>query len=103
MKITGNSNSGYVVLGAVIEKITGKSYEDNLRERIGLTLGLKNIYYSKSEKEIQKDRAFELLLILNGLKKVSITFQTAPPPEEFTALSKTCLNLLKQNEILNSP
>jgi CubicO group peptidase (beta-lactamase class C family) len=52
------SNSGYVVLGAVIEKITGKSYEDNLRERIVLPLGLKNIYYSKSEKENQKDRAF---------------------------------------------
>ncbi|MDR3666473.1 MAG: serine hydrolase [Ignavibacteriaceae bacterium] len=63
------SNSGYVVLGAVIEKITGKSYEDNLRERIIEPLGLKNIYYTKSEKVNQKDRAFGTLIDFDGNKK----------------------------------
>ena len=68
-KDTRYSNSGYVILGAVIEKITGKSYEDNLRERIVLPLGLKNIYYSKSEKENQKDRAFGTMIDFEGNKK----------------------------------
>jgi CubicO group peptidase (beta-lactamase class C family) len=63
------SNSGYVVLGAVIEKITGKSYEDNLHERIVVPLGLRNIYYSKSEKEKQQDRAFGTMIDFEGNKK----------------------------------
>jgi CubicO group peptidase (beta-lactamase class C family) len=68
-KETRYSNSGYVVLGAVIEKITGKSYEDNLRERIIEPLGLQNIYYSKLEKEKQKDRAFGTMIDFEGNKK----------------------------------
>ena len=63
------SNSGYVVLGAVIEKVTGKSYEDNLRERIVEPLGLKNVYYSKSEKAKQIDRAFGIMIDFVGNKK----------------------------------
>jgi CubicO group peptidase (beta-lactamase class C family) len=63
------SNSGYVVLGAVIEKVTGKSYEDNLRERIVEPLGLKNVYYSKSEKVKQIDRAFGTMIDFEGNKK----------------------------------
>ena len=38
------SNLGYVILGAVIEKITGKSYFDNVQERIVTPLNLKNTY-----------------------------------------------------------
>lgn len=39
------SNSGYVVLGGIIEKVTGKSYVDNLKERIITPLGLNNTHY----------------------------------------------------------
>jgi CubicO group peptidase (beta-lactamase class C family) len=39
------SNSGYVVLGGIIEKITGKSYEDNLKERIFEPLKMTGTYY----------------------------------------------------------
>jgi CubicO group peptidase (beta-lactamase class C family) len=38
------SNLGYVILGAVIEKVTGKSYFDNVQERIVTPLKLKNTY-----------------------------------------------------------
>ena len=38
------SNLGYVILGAVIEKVTGKSYFDNVQERIVTPLNLKNTY-----------------------------------------------------------
>jgi CubicO group peptidase (beta-lactamase class C family) len=36
------SNSNYVILGAIIENITGKKYEDVLRERILEPLGMEN-------------------------------------------------------------
>lgn len=52
------SNSGYVVLGALIEKVTQLSYETNLRDRIVKPLKLENIFYSKSEKAKQKNRAY---------------------------------------------
>ncbi len=38
------SNSGYVILGSVIERITGKSYYDNVKERIVEPLALEHTY-----------------------------------------------------------
>ncbi|HRK00214.1 MAG TPA: serine hydrolase [Ignavibacteria bacterium] len=43
------SNSGYVLLGGVIEFITGKSYSENLLERILEPLGMKNSEYDYKE------------------------------------------------------
>ncbi len=39
------NNSGYFLLGAIIEKITGKKYEEVLKERILDPLGMKNTGY----------------------------------------------------------
>ena len=44
---TRYSNSGYAVLGGVIEKATGKSYADNLKERIFDPLGMSNTYFKQ--------------------------------------------------------
>lgn len=38
------SNLGYVILGAIIEEASGKSYFDNVKERIVKPLNLKNTY-----------------------------------------------------------
>lgn len=38
------SNLGYVILGAIIEKISGKSYFDNVKARIVTPLNLQNTY-----------------------------------------------------------
>ena len=38
------SNTGFVLLGAIIEKVTGISYQQNVQERIVDPLGLKNTY-----------------------------------------------------------
>jgi D-alanyl-D-alanine carboxypeptidase len=38
------NNTGYILLGLIIEKATGKSYEENLKERIFEPLGLKQTY-----------------------------------------------------------
>jgi CubicO group peptidase (beta-lactamase class C family) len=40
-------NSGYFILGAVIEAVTGKPYEEVLRERILAPLGIKNTGYDR--------------------------------------------------------
>jgi CubicO group peptidase (beta-lactamase class C family) len=43
------SNSGYFLLGAVLEQISGKSYEQLLEERIFTPLGMKESGYTHSE------------------------------------------------------
>ncbi len=50
------SNSNYVVLGAIIEKVSGKSYEDYLQENIFGPLGMKNSGYDHRD-IIMKNRA----------------------------------------------
>ena len=39
------NNSGYVLLGAIIEAVSGQSYEDFIAENITLPLGLDDTYY----------------------------------------------------------
>ncbi len=39
------SNSGYVMLGAIIEQLSGQSYEDFIQERIFTPLGMDNTYH----------------------------------------------------------
>lgn len=50
------SNSGYVLLGYIIEKISGLTYEDFIQKHIFDKLGMKNSYYGNSYKIIV-DRA----------------------------------------------
>ena len=50
------SNSGYIVLGYIIEKVTGKSYEEVLKEKIFEPLGMKNSGYDHTA-EIIPERA----------------------------------------------
>jgi len=46
-------NSGYFLLGAIIEKVTGKKYEEVLQERIFQPLGMRNSGYDHSETLIE--------------------------------------------------
>ncbi len=50
------SNGGYIVLGAVIERITGKTYYDYVRENIFQPLGMNDTDFSEVE-EIVSNRA----------------------------------------------
>ena len=47
-------NTGYVMLGAVIEKVSGKSYEAFVRDRIFTPLGMSNSGYDHTEKIIRR-------------------------------------------------
>jgi CubicO group peptidase (beta-lactamase class C family) len=43
------NNSGYFLLGAIIEEITGKTYEEALKERIFDPIGMKNSGYDRHD------------------------------------------------------
>lgn len=45
------NNSGYVLVGAVIEKVTGKPWHEVVEERIARPLGLKSVRYGVLENE----------------------------------------------------
>jgi CubicO group peptidase (beta-lactamase class C family) len=47
-------NSGYFLLGAILEQISGKSYEQLLRDRIFTPLGMKDSGYSRWETVIPR-------------------------------------------------
>jgi D-alanyl-D-alanine carboxypeptidase len=46
------SNSNYVLLGYIIEKITGKDYGTNLNERITKPLGLNSTFFGKNTPDV---------------------------------------------------
>jgi len=50
------SNSGYFLLGVLVEKITAKSYEDVLQEKIFIPIGMNNSGFDHHD-EIMKNRA----------------------------------------------
>ena len=51
------NNSGYFLLGAIIERVTGKSYEEVLKENILDPVGMKNTGYDHHDTLIQKRAA----------------------------------------------
>ncbi len=51
------SNSGYLVLGLVLEKVTGKPYERALEERITSKIGLKDTYFTSVSIDVNKNEA----------------------------------------------
>jgi CubicO group peptidase (beta-lactamase class C family) len=60
------SNSAYFILGLIIEKITGQTYEDYLKQVFFEPLGMNNTYYSSTSKVIP-NRAFGYSYTDNGL------------------------------------
>jgi CubicO group peptidase (beta-lactamase class C family) len=48
------NNSGYILLGFIIEKVSGKSYADFIQEHIFEPLGMKNSFYGSKTKLIPK-------------------------------------------------
>ncbi|MBQ4822841.1 serine hydrolase [Aquimarina sp. MMG016] len=52
----GYNNSGYILLGYIIEKVSGKTYEDFIEQDIFKPLGMNNSYYGHKG-EVIKNRA----------------------------------------------
>ena len=51
------NNSGYILLGAIIEKVSGKKYADFVQERIFTVLGMKDTRYDVTEQVIPRRAA----------------------------------------------
>lgn len=51
------SNSGYFILGLILEKISGKSYEEVLREKITSKIGLSDTYTATGNIDVNKNEA----------------------------------------------
>ncbi|WP_299767328.1 serine hydrolase [uncultured Dokdonia sp.] len=71
------NNSGYIVLGYIIEKVTGKTYEDFIQQRIFDVLGMKNSYYGDKARII-KNRASGYQPTAQGFRNAMQISMTIP-------------------------
>lgn len=71
------NNSGYFLLGAIIEKVTGKSYADAVRERIFEPLGMKDSGYDVWKTVLPK-RATGYQLTANGYENAPYLDMSIP-------------------------
>jgi D-alanyl-D-alanine carboxypeptidase len=67
------SNSGYQLLGLILEKVTGKPYGEVLRERITSKIGLANTYLATGSIDVSKNEALTYMNFGDGWKPVPET------------------------------
>ena len=67
------SNSGYFLLGMILEKVTGKSYEENLKKRIASKIGLRDTYTATGNIDVSKNEALTYMNFGDGWKPVPET------------------------------
>ena len=60
------SNSGYFLLGLIIEKITGKSYGTVLQEKIAAKIGLKDTYIATGNIDVNKNESLTYFILPGG-------------------------------------
>ncbi|MBK8517277.1 MAG: serine hydrolase [Saprospiraceae bacterium] len=93
------NNSGFFLLGYIIEKVTGKTYPEYVEEKIFKTLGMTQSYYG-SDSKIIKNRA-------SAYSKVESGFVNAEPlsmtlPYSAGSLQSTVEDLFKWNQAVHS-
>jgi hypothetical protein len=71
------SNSGYFLLGYIIEKITGRTYQQYLAENFFTPLGMSNSLYA-SDVKIVKNRAYGYSKGAKGVENASYLSMTQP-------------------------
>jgi D-alanyl-D-alanine carboxypeptidase len=69
------SNSGYFLLGLILEKITGKTYDQAFEERINSKIGLKDTYLATGRIDVNKGEA---LTYINTGSDWTQGFETHP-------------------------
>lgn len=91
------SNTNYVLLGMIVEKITKKSYSDNLKERIIDKIGLKNTYVG-DKADILKNEARSFRF--NGKEWITETETDMSVPRGAGAIVSTAEDLTDFAEAL---
>lgn len=67
------SNSGYQLLGLILEKVTGKPYEEVLKERITSKIGLADTYLATGNIDVSKNEALTYMNFGDPWKPVTET------------------------------
>jgi D-alanyl-D-alanine carboxypeptidase len=67
------SNSGFFLLGLIIEKLTGKSYGEALQERIASRIGLKDTYTATGNIDVNKNESLTYFYFGGDWKQVPET------------------------------
>ncbi len=68
------SNSGYFILGLIIERVTGQPYETILQEKIVKKIGLRDTYLATGNIDVNKNESLTYFIIPGGdWKQVSET------------------------------
>ncbi len=60
------SNSGYFILGLIIEKLTGKSYDAVLQEKITTKIGLNDTYMATGNIDVNRNESLTYFMIPGG-------------------------------------
>jgi D-alanyl-D-alanine carboxypeptidase len=60
------SNSGYFILGLIVEKLTGKSYEAALQEKITTKIGLRDTYTATGNIDVNKNESLTYFILPGG-------------------------------------
>lgn len=67
------SNSGYLLLGLIVEKLTGKSYAEALRARITTKIGIKDTYVATGNIDVNKNEALTYMNLGGDWKQMPET------------------------------
>jgi CubicO group peptidase (beta-lactamase class C family) len=65
------SNSGFFILGLIVEKLTGKTYEEALKERITSRIGLTNTYAATGDIDVNKNETLAYIRFGGDWKQVT--------------------------------
>ncbi|WP_312900143.1 serine hydrolase domain-containing protein [Chryseobacterium taichungense] len=71
------NNSGYIILGYIIEKVSGETYEDFVRKNIFEKIDMIHSYYA-SDRKVIKDRAYGYHKKSNGFVNKSVISFSVP-------------------------
>jgi len=93
------NNTAYFMLGLIIEKVTGQTYEEYLQENIFSKAGMDNSYYC-DERKIMKKKAYGYDTGKGG-KLVKAAYLDHKWPYSAGSLCSTAEDLLKWNHILH--
>ena len=92
------SNSGYFLLGLILEKLTGKPYDQALEERINSKIGLKNTYIATGRIDVNKGEALTYINTGSDWKQgfethPSIGFQLISTPGDMAKFIQSLFDL----------
>jgi CubicO group peptidase (beta-lactamase class C family) len=100
------SNSGYFLLGLILEKLTGEPYNKALEERVNSKIGLKDTYIATGRIDVNKGEALTYINTGSDWKKgfethPSIGFQLISTPGDMAKFIQSLfdLKLISENSL----